>query len=332
MTVSQQLWTEKYRPDTLDEVAGHGTAVERFKRFLDPQQGGGLPHSLLHGPPGVGKTVVALAWAKDYYGDDWRANVREFNASDERGIDVVRDKIKSWCRTSPSGDYSYKVVFLDEADQLTRDAQPALRRTMEQYSDSTRFILTCNYVNQIIDPLQSRCATFHFGQLSDEEVWGVVENVIEQEGIEAEPSAVEKVVASAQGRPRDAIVTLRQSVVDGELKEDYVESVTGVVDDVLVREIFEEALNGNHDDAMERLDVDLLKNGANPDLLVDAAHRVLKDIDMPPDSRVKCLELLATIDERIKQGLNPHVQFHALLGHIYMAQGLSAYEQQGGGA
>lgn len=331
MTIDTTLWTESHRPQTLDEVVGHEAAVERFERFLGDENGG-LPHSILHGPPGTGKTAVAGSWARDKFGDDWRSNFREFNASDERGIDVIRDKIKGWCRTSPAGGHAYKVVFLDEADQLTSDAQSALRRTMEQFSDTTRFILTCNYINQIIDPLQSRCATFHFSTLADEDVREVVENVIEAEGVDVtEPPAVGQVVRAAQGRPRDAIVILRQSVVDGELREDLVESVTGVVDRALVRDIFEEALAGNHDDAMERLDVELLKQGANPNLLVGACLDVLKQLEMPPDSRVKCFSLLADIDERIKAGLNPQVQFHALLGHVYVAQGLSVYGQQGGG-
>lgn len=331
MNVNQQLWTEKYRPDSLDEVVGHEVAVQKFRDFTDEAYSGGLPHLILHGPPGVGKTAVAMAWAEEYYGDTTGGNVREFNASDERGIDVIRDKIKGWCRTSPSGGYSFKIVFLDEADQLTPDAQAALRRTMERFSDNTRFILTCNYLNQVIDPLQSRCATFHFGEVDDDEVRGLLAHIIEQEGIEAEPSAVDALTRAARGRPRDAVVSLRTSLnADGELTEENVELVTGVVDDALVRDIFEDALQGDHDDAMERFDTELLKAGANSDLLIDSCFRVLQDLDMPDDSRIKCFNLLAEIDERIHSGLNPHVQFHALLGHVHIAQGLSVYEQQGG--
>jgi replication factor C small subunit len=331
MNVQNILWTEKYRPETLDDVVGHESAVRRFEQYVG-DDAGGLPHSILHGPPGTGKTVVPMAWGNDHYGDDRSANIREFNASDERGIDVVRDKIKNWARSSPSGGYSYKVVFLDEADQLTNDAQAALRRIMEQYSDSTRFVLTCNYINQVIDPLQSRCATYHFGRLADDDIREVVENVIDGEDIDVpEPSVIDQVVRASDGKPRDAIVILRQASIDGTLEEEMVESVTGVVDTALVRDIFEEALAGNHDEAMRRFDVELLKNGANPDLLVEACFEVLQNLDMPPDSRVKAFQMLAEIDERIKMGLNPHVQFHALLGHVYVAQGISVYEQQEAG-
>lgn len=329
MSVSQQLWTEKYRPTGLDDVVGHETAVERFKEFLNPEQSGGLPHCILAGPPGTGKTATALGFCRDFYGDDFAANVREFNASDDRGIDVIRDKVKSWCRTAPSGGYPYKVVFLDEADQLTRDAQPALRRTMEEFSDNTRFILTCNYPTDIIDPLQSRCATWYFSRLDDAEVHEALAPIVEQEAIDVEGDALDMVVRAADGKPRDAIVTLRTSVTDGELTEEMVESVTGVVDRQVVREVFEMALDGEHDDAMERFDVELLKAGANPDLLTEACMAVLKEIDLPPDQRIKCFELLADAYEASHNGLNPQIHFHTLLGHVYIAQGLSVYDQQG---
>jgi replication factor C small subunit len=330
MSVQHVMWTEKYRPTSLDDVVGHDTAVERFRRFLDDDTGG-LPHTILFGPPGTGKTAVAMGWAHDHYGESVSENVREFNASDERGIDVIRDKIKNWCRSAPAAGYSYKVVFLDEADQLTADAQNALRRIMEQYSDTTRFILTANYINQISDPLQSRCSPFHFSAVEDAEVRKALLNVIDGEDITVEEDALDKVVRAADGRVRDAIMVLREATVDGELREDLVESVTGVVDEAVVRDICEEALKGNPDEAMRRLDVDLFKEGANPSLLVEAFREVIPDLSMPEDSRVKAFEILADVDDRVHRGLNPQVQFHALLGHLYVAQGLSVYSQQDGG-
>ena len=331
MSVSTQLWTEKYRPTTLDEVVGHEAAVERFEKFLDPEEGGGLPHVLLAGPPGVGKTAVITAFARDLYGDSWRENFREFNASDDRGIDVIRDDVKTWCRKAPADGAPYKIVFLDESDQLTRDAQPALRRIMEQYSDSTRFALSCNYVNRIIGPLQSRCATFHFGTLAEEDVAGLLDEIIETEGIDAEGPAVEKIARASRGQARDAVLTLQTATTGGELTEEQVELVTGVVDDALVEEILTLALDGEIDTAQQRLDIEILKAGASPHALIDSVFRVLRKLDLPPDYRAKTFELLAKTEERLQMGLNPHVQFHALLGHLYMAQGLSPMAQQAGG-
>lgn len=327
-SMKTQLWTEKYRPETLEEVVGHDAAVERFEKFLDT----GLPHVLLSGPAGVGKTATIASFAKDLYGDSVDANFNEFNASDDRGIDVVRDDIKNWCRKAPADGHDYKIVFLDEADQLTSDAQPALRRVMEQFSDHTRFALSCNYVNQIIGPLQSRCSTMHFGRLDDDAVRELIATVIEGEGIDAEDAAIEKVVRASRGQARDAVLTLQTSVMDGELTEKQVDLFTGVVDDALVEEILTLALEGEIDTAQQRLDVEILKAGADPHSLVDSVFRVLRSMDLPADYRAKTFDLLATIEERLHTGLNPHVQFHALLAHLYMAQGLSALEQQGGEA
>lgn len=332
MRADQAIWTEKYRPTTLDEVVGHETAVDRFKKFLDPEAGGGLPNCLLYGPPGVGKTAVAAAWAEEFYGDEMEANFREFNASDDRGIDVVREQIKSWCRATPTEGFPFKVILLDEADQLTKEAQSALRRMMEQYSDTTRFILTGNYVSRIIEPLQSRCAAFHFGEVSDEAVFEAIERIVAGEELTAEGSVVDQIVQSASGRPRDAIVTLSLSVDEGRIREDWVDLHAGVADRDLVETAVLEALAGEFDAAMQATD-DLLKDGVNPHRLLDAFHSVIHEADeMPEDWRVRSYDLLGTMEERLYMGVNPHVQFHALLGHLYMAQAGSAYRQQGGDA
>jgi DNA polymerase III gamma/tau subunit len=146
------VWTEKHRPDTLSEVVGQENIVDRLEAFVENDE---VPHMLFAGPAGTGKTTSAIALAKDLYGDEWKQNFMETNASDERGIDVVREKIKNFARTKSIG-ADYKIIFLDEADALTSDAQQALRRTMEQFSDNCRFILSCNYSSKIIDPIQSK--------------------------------------------------------------------------------------------------------------------------------------------------------------------------------
>src|SRR6056297_149902 len=176
----REIWIEKYRPQTLDEIKGQDDIVERLQSYIEQRD---LPHLLFSGRAGIGKTTAATAIAREVYGDDWRGNFLELNASDQRGIDVVRDRIKNFARSSFGG-HNYRIIFLDEADSLTSDAQSALRRTMEQFSNNTRFILSCNYSSKIIDPIQSRCAVFRFSPLSDDAIRQQVVDIAETEGIE----------------------------------------------------------------------------------------------------------------------------------------------------
>jgi len=152
--VGAKVWTEKYRPQTFEDVKGQDDVISRLRAFT---KGDSMPHLLFSGPAGVGKTTCALVIAKTMYGEHWRDNVLELNASDERGIDVVRTKVKDFARTMAIKDVPFKIIYLDEADHLTKEAQAALRRTMEDYSSGTRFILSCNYASKIISPIQSRC-------------------------------------------------------------------------------------------------------------------------------------------------------------------------------
>ena len=165
-TGRDEIWVEKYRPERLEGVVGHEAIISRVQSYVERDD---LPHLLFAGPAGTGKTATAQAIAKQLYGEDWQENFLELNASDERGIDVVRERIKDFARTSFGG-YNYRIIFLDEADALTSDAQSALRRTMEQFSKNTRFILSCNYSSKIIDPIQSRTAVFRFSPIADEAV------------------------------------------------------------------------------------------------------------------------------------------------------------------
>ena len=181
----EEIWLEKYRPQTLDEVVGHEAIIERLKSYVERDD---LNHMLFAGPAGVGKTTSSIAIARELYGEDWEQQFLELNASDERGIDVVRERVKSFARTSFGGP-SYRIIFLDEADALTAEAQAALRRTMEQFSNNVRFILSCNYSSQIIDPIQSRCTVFRFAPLSEEAVYTVTAT--------ARPEEVEEMVAAA---------------------------------------------------------------------------------------------------------------------------------------
>ncbi|MDP7141387.1 MAG: AAA family ATPase, partial [Candidatus Woesearchaeota archaeon] len=152
------IWTEKYRPSDFSDIKGQDDIVSKVKAFVEQ---GNMPHLMFSGPAGCGKTSLSLVIAKKMFGDgNWKQNFLELNASDQRGIDVIRNQVKDFARTRAIGDVPFKIIYLDECDALTREAQQALRRTMENYTKTTRFILSCNWSSKIVDPIQSRCAVF----------------------------------------------------------------------------------------------------------------------------------------------------------------------------
>src|SRR3989338_5396498 len=178
--MESSIWTEKYRPSKFEEIKGQKEFVEKIAAFV---RSGNMPHLLFSGPAGGGKTTLSLVIAKQLFGEHWRENTLELNASDERGIDVVRVKVKDFARTKAIGDVPFKIILLDESDALTRDAQQALRRTMENYTKTARFILLANYSSKILYPIQSRCAVFRFKPLSKEEILSLIDDIAQREGL-----------------------------------------------------------------------------------------------------------------------------------------------------
>ncbi|MGM0591866.1 MAG: replication factor C small subunit, partial [Halobacteriota archaeon] len=297
----REIWIEKYRPQTLDDIYGQEDIVERLQSYVERDD---LPHLLFSGRAGVGKTTAATAIARAVYGDDWRGNFLELNASDERGIDVVRDRIKNFARASFGG-FDYRIIFLDEADSLTSDAQSALRRTMEQFSDNTRFILSCNYSSQIIDPIQSRCAVFRFSPLSDEAVAAQVRDIAAAEGIELTDDGLDALVYAAGGDMRRAINSLQAAATTGDVvDEEAVYTITSTARPEEVASMVEAAIDGDFTAARATLDTLLTETGMAGGDIVDQLHRSVWEFDLSDRDRVRLMERIGETDYRITVGAN----------------------------
>ncbi|UBF23077.1 replication factor C small subunit [Haloarcula virus HCTV-16] len=327
MTVANKIWVEKYRPETLDDIVGHEEVVKRMRKFLDTED---VPHVVFSGKQGIGKTAIIQAFAKEKYGDNWRNNILELNASDERGIDTIRDKVKNYAVQGTIGDHQYKIVFLDEADQLTKDAQAALRRIMEEHADVTRFFLSCNYLSKIIGPIQSRCAPFSISPLTDDDLFQIGRKVAAGEDIDINDDTLNLMVNSADGDARKLINSMQAAAYEGEIDANGVNVVAQTVDDALVREIIDQAVDGDLDDAMRRLDVEILKEGVPVNALCDSFLSEIKKKDLEGDVKAKCLDKVAETNWRAMRGANPHVQFHSLLADLHVARYVSLEGYQRG--
>ncbi|MBM4237366.1 MAG: replication factor C small subunit [Euryarchaeota archaeon] len=312
----REIWIEKYRPKTLKEVVGQKEIVERLQAY---GESGNLPHLLFAGPAGTGKTTCAIALARELYGETWRENFVELNASDERGIDVVRGKIKEFARTAPIGQASFKVIFLDEADALTSDAQAALRRTMERYSRTCRFILSCNYSSKIIEPIQSRCAVFRFRPLRAEDVSKYLKTITKTEGLRVTEDALDALIHIAQGDMRKAINSLQvAATLDEEVTIEVVYQTTGTARPEEVRRLLETALGGDFMEARNMLDELMIQYGLSGGDIIKQIHKSFFDLKIPDLEKIRLIDKTGEVEFRIVEGSNERIQLESLLAYLVL--------------
>ncbi len=327
-TIKEEIWIEKYRPVRLDQVAGQDETIERLKSYVATKN---LPHLLFSGPPGVGKTASAVSVAREIFGEDlWRENFTELNASDERGIDVVRNKIKNFAKTAPIGGSQFKIIFLDEADALTSDAQSALRRTMERFSNNCRFILSCNYSSKIIEPIQSRCAVYRFRRLSDESIRKRLEFIAEEQELSITEDGYEALVYVAQGDMRKAVNSLQAAAFidrDQPISRETIYRTTATANPEEIKALIETALLGNFKAAKKELDRLLYEEGLSGEDIVGQIYRVISGLDnrdmldlgLSERRIIDLVDILGEIDFRLTEGASEKIQLEALLAHFALS-------------
>jgi len=310
-------WVEKYRPQKLEDIVGQKQIVSRLEKYVGENS---MPNLMFTGPAGVGKTTTALALVKSILGEYWRQNFLELNASDARGIDTVRDRIKSFCRLKPVG-APFRIIFLDEVDNMTKDAQHALRREMEMYTKTASFILSCNYSSKIIDPIQSRCAIFGFAPLKGEEIKERLQFICSNEGFESTDEGLDSIVYFAEGDMRKAVNVLQAAASEGEaITEDSVYEVVSKAKPQDIGNMINKALMGDFMGARTNLRETMVLQGTSGEDMVaqiykDVSKRAL-DGKMEAGIYMDLIEAIAECDFRIREGANPRIQLEALLTHF----------------
>jgi len=312
--LSYMMWTEKYRPVTLNDMVDQSEIVERLKSFVNAKN---VPHCIFAGPPGTGKTTAALCMAHDLYGPRYREYTMELNASDERGINVVRETVKTFARTRSIGEVSFKILILDEADNMTSDAQQALRRTMERYTETARFMLIANYSGKIIEPIQSRCAPFRFTNLAREDVVSRIRLICEKENVEIAEDGVDAILEVSEGDLRRTINILQAAASLGKpIDAETVYSVLGKANPYDVREMLRLAMNGDFIGARDKLREMILKYGLAGSDIVKQIHSEIFRLNISEKWKVRLADVVGEIDFRLIQGSSEEIQLSALLAKL----------------
>lgn len=315
--MSNEIWTEKYRPKDFRELVGQKEVVKRTEAFVINKN---MPHLLFAGPAGTGKSSLSLIIVKKLFGKNWHDNYLELNASDERGIDIIRQKVKNFARTMAIADVPFKIIFLDEADALTKEAQHALRRTMENYSGTCRFILGCNFSSKIIDPIQSRCTIFRFTLLNEKDITKIIENVAKTENLNIDSKTINTLYEVSGGDCRRIINILQASVVVSKnITDKIIYEIVAAAQPTKIKELIEIALTGDFVKAREKLLDIMLKQGLSGLDIIKSIQKEIWNLKIPDNIKVALTEKTGEIEFRMVEGADEFIQLEALLASFIIA-------------
>jgi replication factor C small subunit len=309
------MWSEKYRPQKLDDVVDQKEIIMGISNLIKSPD---LPHMLFAGPAGVGKTTSALCIARELLGEEWRKNTLSLNASDERGIKMVRERVKEFAASIKlASDKEFgkpKIIILDEADEMTSEAQTALRRIIEDSAGTTRFIIICNYLSQIIEPIQSRCVVFRFTRLPKDDVVEHLNMICDREKVKYEEKAISQIFDATGGDLRHSINIMQAAAGMGSVSMANVNAAVGLSGRSKVGDVLRLAISGKFNDARTKLlELTQVYGMSETDFMKYASQEMY---DMKIEKPEELAELMAEYDYRLASGAHPEIQLAALLAQM----------------